>query len=143
MKASLRALLEHKGRDVETVDPDTSVFVAVQRMNVRHIGALVITDEQNLVGIMTERDVLTRVVATNRDPTGTRVWEVMTRDPVIIDADATVEEALGVVSSRRCRHLPVVHQNALYGLVSAGDLTAWIVRDQRRTIDDLYDYVTR
>jgi len=143
MKASIRAVLEFKGRDVETVDPDASVFVAVQRMNIRHIGALVITEQRDLVGIMTERDILTRVVATNRDPTATRVWEVMTRDPVIIDADATVEEALGVVSRRRCRHLPVVYQGALYGLVSAGDLTAWIVRDQRRTIEDLYDYVTR
>jgi CBS domain-containing protein len=143
MSASLRTVLERKGRGVETVDPDATVLLAVTRMNERHIGSLVVTRDGLLLGIVTERDMLTRVLADKRDPEETRVHEVMTRDPVIVDPDITVDEALVIVSKRRCRHLPVMHNGTLFGLISAGDLTAWIVRDQRRTIEDLYDYVTR
>jgi len=143
MSALVRAVLERKGRSVETVDPDATVLVAVTRMNERHIGSLVVTRDGAVLGIVTERDMLTRVLAGKRDPEETRVREVMTRDPVILDPDVTIDEALAIVSKRRCRHLPVMHNGTLFGLISAGDLTAWIVRDQRRTIEELYDYVTR
>lgn len=143
MTTSIQAVLQVKGHNVEAVDPDTSVVDAVMRMNERHIGSLVVTHDGVLLGIVTERDVLTRVLADRRDPEETRVRDVMTREPVIIDAEASIDEALAVVSERRCRHLPVLHDGVLCGLISAGDLTAWLVRDQRRTIEDLYDYITR
>jgi CBS domain-containing protein len=139
----ISSILEHKGSDVVTVTPDTSVLVAVQRMNERRIGALLVTDEGRPIGIFSERDVLVRVVAAGLDPKTTKVDEVMTRNPVVVRADVTVGQAMLIITERRCRHLPVIDAGELRGLISIGDLTSWMVRHQQRMIDDLHDYMTR
>lgn len=136
-------VLEHKGSSVETVTPQTTVLAAVQQMNQRKIGALLVTDRGRPVGIFTERDVLVRVVAAGLDPKTTPVNEVMTRSPVVVRSDVTVSEAMFVITQKRCRHLPVIDDTGLIGLISIGDLTSWVVRDQQRTIEDLHDYMTR
>jgi CBS domain-containing protein len=141
MNEAIRNVLELKGNDVETVSPDVTVLAAVEQMNRAKIGALLVVDGQRLIGIFTERDVLTRVVAKRLDPELVPVGEVMTRSLVTIPATMTVAEALVVVTHRRCRHLPVFEGDELCGVVSIGDLTSWIVRDQQRTITDLYDYL--
>ena len=91
----------------------------------------------------TERDVLVRVVAAGLDPQGTPVGEVMTRSPVAVRSGQTVGDAMRIITERRCRHLPVIDDNRLHGLISIGDLTSWLVRDQERTIADLHDYMNR
>jgi len=136
-------VLELKGSSVETVTPETTVLAAVQQMNHRKIGALLVTDRGRPIGIFTERDVLVRVVAAGLDPKTTPVNEVMTRSPVVIRSDVTVSEAMFVITQKRCRHLPVIDDSGLRGLISIGDLTSWVVRDQQRTIEDLHDYMTR
>ncbi|HET7505861.1 MAG TPA: CBS domain-containing protein [Kofleriaceae bacterium] len=136
-------LLENKGNDVETVSPQTTVLTAVQRMNERKIGALVVLERDRPIGIFTERDVLVRVVAAGLDPKTTPVNEVMTRNPVVIRPEVTVSEAMLVITRRRCRHLPVMDERGLRGMISIGDLTSWVVRHQQRTIEDLYDYMNR
>jgi CBS domain-containing protein len=143
MNDPIARVLESKGSSVETVSPDTTVLVAVQRMNERKIGALLVVEHDRPIGIFTERDVLVRVVAAGRDPKTTRVDEVMTQDPVIVRPDVSVGEAMLVITRRRCRHLPVMDERGLRGLISIGDLTSWVVRHQQRTIEDLHDYVTR
>jgi CBS domain-containing protein len=143
MNDPIASVLAHKGSDVETVPPETKVLAAVQRMNERKIGALLVTARGRPVGIFTERDVLVRVVAAGLDPNRTVVHEVMTQNPVVIRSDMTVNEAMRVITERRCRHLPVIDRGELRGLISIGDLMSWLVRDQQRTIEDLYDYVTR
>jgi len=143
MNDPIAKVLEHKGSDVTTITPDTMVIAAVHRMNERKIGALLVVDSERPVGIFTERDVLVRVVAAGLDPRTTPVSEVMTRNPVIVQSHVTVKEALFVISTKRCRHLPVVDDAGLRGLISIGDLTSWLVRDQQRTIEDLHDYMTR
>jgi CBS domain-containing protein len=143
MNDPIANVLAQKGNDVVTVAPETTVLVAVQQMNDRRIGALLVVDRGKPVGIFTERDVLVRVVAAGLDPKVTPVSEVMTRGPVIIRSDVTVSQAMVVITERRCRHLPVVDGSKLRGLISIGDLTSWVVRDQQRMIDDLHDYMTR
>jgi CBS domain-containing protein len=143
MNDPIARVLEHKGSDVATITPDVMVIVAVHKMNERKIGALLVVDSERPVGIFTERDVLVRVVAAGLDPKTTPVSEVMTRNPVVIHATVTVKEALSVITEKRCRHLPVVDDAGLLGLISIGDLTSWLVRDQQRTIADLHDYMTR
>jgi CBS domain-containing protein len=143
MNETIEKVLEHKGDTVEAIAPDTSVLRAVERMNECHIGSLVVCDGERPIGIFTERDVLVRVVARGLDPKKTPVGEVMTRDPIAIRPDVTVGEAMYVITERRCRHLPVVDDRGLRGLISIGDLTRWIVRDQEQTIDDLYEYLRR
>ena len=143
MNETIERVLAHKGDTVEAISPDTSVLRAVERMNECHIGSLVVCDGERPVGIFTERDVLARVIARGLDPKRTPVGEVMTRDLIAIRPDVTVTEAMLVITERRCRHLPVVDDRGLRGLISIGDLTRWIVRDQEQTIEDLYEYLRR
>ena len=143
MNDPIARVLDHKGSKVETVPAETTVLTAVKRMNECKIGALLVTVGGRPVGIFTERDVLVRVVAAGLDPKTTPVNEVMTRNPVIVRSDVTVNDAMMVITERRCRHLPVIDDSDLRGLISIGDLTSWLVRHQQRTIEDLHDYMTR
>ncbi|MCX5747386.1 MAG: CBS domain-containing protein [Proteobacteria bacterium] len=144
MNSRIQHVLERKGATVESAPPRMSVLTAVERMNELKIGALVVIDEQErgrLLGILTERDILARVVATGRAPDATSIDEVMTRALVVVSAQATVDEAMILMTDHRLRHLPVVDGDRVCGLISIGDLTSWLVRDQQRTIDDLHDYI--
>ncbi len=141
MNDRISRVLDHKGRDVETTTPDTIASDAVMRMNMRRIGSLVVLDRSRPVGIFTERDVLVRVVAGGLDARFTNVGDVMTRDPITIHCTATVGDAMRVISDHRCRHLPVIDDSGLCGLVSLGDLTSWILIVQQRTIHDLEDFI--
>lgn len=134
-------VLDIKGHHVETTAPAATVLDAVQQMNRKRIGALVVIEDGLTIGIFTERDVLVRVVARGYDPSTTRVGEVMTTKLVTVATQTTVDEAMRIVTEHRCRHLPVVEGGELRGLISAGDLTSWIVRMQARQIDDLHDYI--
>jgi CBS domain-containing protein len=136
-------LLDQKSEAMEVVKPQTSIMEAIRRMNERQIGSVLVMEGSRMLGIFTERDVLTRVVPQRLDPTKTPVAEVMTRTPVTIKPTTTVQEAMMVVTDTRRRHLPVVDDGKVLGMVSIGDLTRWVVRDQQRTIDDLFDYVRR
>jgi CBS domain-containing protein len=143
MNEPVEKLLEQKREPLEAVTPQTTVIEAIERMNRRRIGSILVMEGERLAGIFTERDVLTRVVPDRLDPAKTPVGEVMTRQPVVISPSTTVQEAMMVVTDTRKRHLPVVQGGRVVGLVSIGDLTRWLVRDQQRTIDDLFDYVRR
>lgn len=137
----LSALIDDKNRQVYTVAPDVSVAIAVQEMNQHNIGALLVVEDDELVGIFTERDVLVRVVAARLDPTITAVRQVMTAHPVCVSPEMSLDEAMLLVTEKRFRHLPVIHNGVLYGLISSGDLTRWLVRDQGHRISDLSAYI--
>jgi CBS domain-containing protein len=137
----VRSVLDMKGRGVYTTTPTATAFQAIASMNERRIGALVIIDDYVLVGILTERDVLVRVIGAELDPKATRVAHVMTRDPVTVPSHTTVAEAMSIMTERRCRHLPICDDGVLQGLISIGDLTNWVVREQERRIRDLHDFI--
>jgi CBS domain-containing protein len=143
MNEAVTALLAEKAEVLEVVKPTATILDAIARMNERRIGSVLVMDGERLAGIFTERDVLTRVVTGRLDCAKTPVAEVMTRQPVTIKPTTTVREAMMVVTDTRRRHLPVVSEGRVLGMVSIGDLTRWIVRDQQREIDDLIDYVRR
>lgn len=142
MNTQLGTLLLNKDRTVITVSPGIMVIDAVREMNRNKIGAVVVLDLDKVVGIFSERDVLVRVVAGGLDPVTTVVREVMTAGPVYVTPDMTVEEAMLLITEKRFRHLPVLENGKLTGLVSSGDLTHWMVRDQQHRIDDLNFYIT-
>jgi len=143
MLNNLTAVLKNKGQTVHSVTPETPVVEAVKKMNQERIGALLVLDQDALVGIFTERDVLTRIVDEKRDPATTLVAQVMTDELVVVKPTTTVEEAMAVVTEKRCRHLPVMENQRLVGLVSSGDLTRWVTRNQEFQIKDLVNYITR
>ena len=141
MDSQIRKVLDTKGPQVEKIDASATVCAAVGLMNERTIGSVVVFDGAKLVGIFTERDVLVRVVGERRDAATVRVGEVMTRALLTIELSTSVEEAMAIMTARRCRHLPVVDGDRVVGLISAGDLTRWVIRNQERAIIDLTDYI--
>ena len=124
---------------VHSVGPNTLVTESVRTMTSKKIGALVVMDGERLVGIFTERDALNKVLAAGLEPGKTKVSEVMTKDPYSIPPTTTVGEAMELVTSRRFRHLPIVKNGKVLAVVSSGDLTHWLVKDQVGEVQELVD----
>jgi CBS domain-containing protein len=136
-----QSILEKKGADVATVDRKTTVLDAAKTMNQRRIGAVVVTDGDRVVGIFTERDILNRIVAAGKDPKTTPIEEVMTSPMACCHRDTRLTECRTVMTQKRIRHLPVVEDGKLYGIISAGDILAGEVADQQATIEYLHEYL--
>lgn len=138
----VRDILERKDRKVVAVAPGDSVLDAARLMNEERIGAVVVCDRgQGVVGIFTERDILQRVVAEGRSPEGTPVSDVMSKPVTCCRRTTPARECQGVMTSKRLRHLPVVEENELVGMLSIGDLMAIEVEEQQSTIEYLNDYI--
>jgi len=141
MTDTLAVILDEKGNTVHSVAPTASVLDAVRKMNDARIGALLVLEDERPVGMFTERDVLTRVVDQRRDPGETPIADVMSTEVVAVKPNTTVDEAMAVITERRCRHLPVIEDGRLRGMVSIGDLTRWVTRKQRYEIQDLVNFL--
>lgn len=140
--ALVRDLVAVKGSHVTSIGRHASVLDAAVLMNDFKIGALVVIDQSKVVGIVTERDVLSRVVAERRDPAAVTVDEVMTRDIVVCGPDSEVEEASRLMKERRVRHLPVINcDGGMVGLISIGDINAFHANSQETTIYHLHEYI--
>jgi CBS domain-containing protein len=141
-RAPLSRIFEER-ESIHAVGPDTPVTACVQKMTVEKIGALIVMDGERLVGIFTERDALNKVLAAGRDPVSTKVSEVMTKDPYCIPPTTTVGEAMELVTARRIRHLPVLENGKVLAVLSSGDLTHWLVKDQMGEVQALVDLAAR
>ena len=141
-RVTLATVREGKASPVVSVGLDTSVADCVRDMNSKKIGAMVVMDGEQLVGIFTERDALSKVLGEGRDSTKTKVSEVMTPDPVCVSPSTTVEEAMGIVTNRRFRHLPVVENGRVVAMISSGDLTRWLVEDKVKDVREIVDLAT-
>jgi len=135
------SILARKGRDVVSMAAEESVLKAAHLMNERGIGGIVVTQDGEIVGMFTERDVLRRVVTQNRDPETTTLREVMTTPVVSCRPDTKLEECGAVMTSQRIRHLPVADENGLAGIVTSGDILAFQVEDHEATIQHLNSYI--
>lgn len=139
---TVQDILDRKGTKIVTVSPDETVQDAASKMQAERIGAvLVLADNHEMLGIFTERDMLHRVVAQRRDPAATRVEEVMTRRVACCKPNTTLDECRTVMTTNRIRHLPVVSDDKLVGMVSIGDVLAQEVVAQQTTIDYLHAYL--
>jgi len=139
----LSNLIEEPDTKIHSVSPYTSVVDCVRQMIEHKIGAMLVVDEGQLVGIFTERDCLTKVVGAWLDPKTTKVGEVMTKDPYCVSPATSLEEAMNIITTHRFRHLPVVENSEVLGIVSSGDLTHRLVADQSIEIRDLVDTAGR
>ncbi len=142
MITSVSTLLEHKGPKVFSVPSDVTVCEAVQEMNRDKVGAVVVLEDGRLVGIFTERDVLVRVVAAGLNPEKTPIKQVMTRDPITVESATTIDQVMTLFTDKRFRHLPVVDQGRLVGLISSGDILRRMVDSHRLEADQLKQYIT-
>ncbi len=139
--AQVREILQRKGTHVWSIGPEATVFQASLLMCEHKVGALMVLDQGQILGMFTERDLLHRVVAEERDPARTMVGDVMTVEMACCSPETTIEEARSAMRDRRIRHLPVVVDNQMIGLISIGDLNAYLAAEQEHTIFMLSEYL--
>lgn len=141
METYLTELLDHKGNDVFAVSPDTTVKDAADKMTLKKIGSLLVMHDDELLGIVTERDILTKIVAKGLEPTEVDVQSIMTEEVIVVDPSRTVRDAMEIATKRKLRHLPIVKNGKLIGMLSGGDLTRSIVAESEDVIETLYEYI--
>jgi CBS domain-containing protein len=140
--STVNSILDDKGWTIHAVPGDFTVFDAVTRMCRNHIGALLVNDNGKPVGIVSERDIMRRVVLERRDPLTTNVAEVMTHELAFVLIDATAEDAMALMIERGCRHLPVLDDGSVVGMVSMGDIVRSTNRNRDHEIRMLHEYVS-
>lgn len=138
---TVQQLLDDKGHDVWSIHPDSSVFDAIQLMASKDVGALVVVEDDRPVGIFTERHYARNVFLKGKSSPKTRTRDIMTTDVICARPEQTVEQCMAVMTDKRVRHLPVVDQERLVGIVSIGDLVKSIIADQNFAIEQLEHYI--
>ena len=139
---TIREILHHKGTAVWMITPDATVFEAIQMMAGKNVGALLVTKEGKLVGIITERDYTRKVALRGKSSKETAVREILSGHVVKVTPTHTVEECMRLMTEHRVRHLPVLEGEKILGVVSIGDLVNWIITTQSSTIHQLETYIT-
>ena len=137
MMNAIRQLLQLKGGDLWMISPDASVFEALRRMADKDVGALLVMEGERLMGIISERDYARKIILKGRASRDTLVSEIMTTEVYTIHPDQTVEESMAVMTNHRVRHLPVVENGQVIGMISIGDAVRDIIYRQRETIKSL------
>jgi CBS domain-containing protein len=136
-----RHLLAEKTSGVISVAPDASVFDAIGIMAEKDIGALIVLDGQKLVGIVSERDYARKVALVGKSSKEILVRDIMTHKVLCVTPDHTVDECMGLMTQKRCRHLPVVQDKHVIGILSIGDLVKETISEQKMVIQQLESYI--
>lgn len=134
-------LLAFKNKSVWTIGPEEPVLAAIQLMADKHIGALPVMRDQELVGIVSERDYARKVILLGRSSSDTPVWQIMTSSVKTVSPDEDVHRCMELMTELRIRHLPVLEKNRLIGMISIGDLVKAVIEEQQQTITQLERYI--
>ena len=137
----IRNILENKGHQVYSVSPETSVYDALHLMMERNISSLLIMENEILKGIFTERDYARKLVLMGRSSKDTPIGDIMTSNLFTITPSETIDHCMEMMSAHKIRHLPVIDNNRVTGMVSIGDVVKFIIEDQKRTIQQLESYI--
>jgi CBS domain-containing protein len=138
----ISAILGQKGSDVWSIPPDASVYSAIETMADKHVGALLVIEDGHLVGIVSERDYARKVVLMGRSSSDTFVREIMTPSPKTVCLECSVDDAMRTMTGNRIRHLPVVDNDKVVGVMSIGDIIKYIIASQDKAIEQLEHYIT-
>jgi len=139
---TISEILSQKTSQVWTVSPETMVFDAIQLMADKNIGALLVTENGRLVGVMSERDYTRKIALKGKSSKQTPVREIITGNIISVCPSYTVEDCMRLMTEHRVRHLPVLSGDDIVGIVSIGDLVNWIISAQTTTIHQLQTYIT-
>lgn len=135
-------ILEQKGKKVFSIGPEEMVFEGIKLMSDKSIGALLVMDREKVVGIFTERDYARKVILANKSSKEIPIKEIMTKNIIYINPEMSIKNALGIMSEKKIRHLPVMKDDKCIGLVSIGDLVSRLIDEQQHAIDHLIRYMT-
>jgi CBS domain-containing protein len=138
---TVRQLLRRKGQDVWSIDVEEPVLEAIQLMADKHVGALPVTRNGELVGVISERDYARKVILLGRSSAETQVWQIMSSPVVTVAPDQDVRQCMQLMTNRRIRHLPVVEQGRMIGVISIGDLVRAVIEEQDYTIEQLERFI--
>ncbi len=134
-------ILNQKGHQVWTIEPDATVFEGIQRLAEQNVGALLVMEGDRLVGIFSERDYTRKVALRGRSSKETRVREILSDRVICVTPQHSVEDGLRLMTEHRIRHLPVLENQRVVGIVSIGDLVNWVINQQSQTIRQLETYI--
>ena len=140
---TVKQLLKMKGNDIWSIAPDETAYKALQIMAEKDVGALLVTDGEKVAGIFSERDYARKVILKDKSSKDTLVRDLMTKDVICIESSATVEECMALMTAKHIRHLPVLEENKLIGLVTIGDVVKRVLSDQEYTIEHLERYINQ
>ncbi len=138
----VRNILQIKGNNTFAVQPATTVYQALELMVEKNIGALLVSDQGKFVGIFTERDYARKVILKGKTSKETLIGEIMTENPVTVSPDTSIDDCMKIMTDKFIRHLPVIQDGNLLGLISIGDVVKFIIDEQRYIIEDLEHYIT-
>lgn len=138
----VKQILDSKGRDVWFVRPDSTIYAALELMAEKNIGAVLVMDNEELVGVFSERDYARKVVLQGKSSRETMVREAMTSPVFAVRPDKSVEGCMALMTEKRIRHLPVMREESVVGVISIGDVVKALISQQQKTIRHLEDYIT-
>jgi CBS domain-containing protein len=139
---TIKELLKKKSGDIWSISPQTSVYQALELMAQKEVGALLVMENDKLVGIFSERDYARKIILKGKASKETAVSELMTTSVYYVTPDNTLEEAMALMTSKHIRHLPIMNHGKLSGIVTLGDVVKKIISEQKLTIHELENYVT-
>ena len=139
---SVERILRYKGSDVYSINPRATVYEALKMLEERNVGALLVMAGHDLLGLLSERDYVRKVVLKGHSSRDLKVEDIMSTTVLTVSPDTTVDECLHHMTSHRCRHLPVLDEGRIVGVVSIGDLVNWIMTAQDAAIHHLENYIS-
>ncbi|WP_276502134.1 CBS domain-containing protein [Terrimonas pollutisoli] len=138
---TVRNILQTKGNAVYTVSPESSVYEALEELENNNLGSLVVVDNGKLIGIFTERDYARKIILKGRSSRETHVKDIMTERPLFVSPDTSIDACMQLMSSKFVRHLPVIDNDQLVGVISIGDVVKYIINEKDFIIENLEHYI--
>jgi CBS domain-containing protein len=138
----VKDILATKGKVIFSVEPQTIVLKAIELMCEKNIGGLLITENDNLVGIFTERDYARKLILKGKSSKDTKIGDLMTPNPFTVSPESSIEECMQLMTAKHIRHLPVVENEKLIGMISIGDVVKNVIEEQKNIIEHLESYIT-
>ena len=140
--STVRNLLQKKGNAVFSVTPDSSVYDALEYLEEKNLGCLVVIENETLIGVFTERDYARKVILKGRSSKETFIKDIMSSRPIFVDCDTSIDDCMELMTDKFIRHLPVLENGKMVGLVSIGDIVKYIIDEKNFIIENLEHYIT-